>query len=140
MSDIVEPPKSVEAPKEPTAEEKRTTDLKARQDAEAAKAKAIRDATEARALLLKANEGKWFKPVKADPKFPNKLVQVIAYGGVKKVFIGELKPETATDVHIYIVESIHPSARWTPPAYQFLLDYEPTDAPAEAASEPQPPL
>jgi hypothetical protein len=103
--------------KEPTPQEKRAALLKTRQDA-----------IDARAAELKTNVGKWFKPKIVDPRFPNRILKVISYDGIKNTTLSGL-------VHVFTVDSYNPRMSWTPPATALIEEHEPCDAPVETETQ-----
>lgn len=105
-----------------------------RKDAAISAQKEIARQVVARADELKKNVNLFFRPKQPRRGFPNEIVQVQSYEGVRKVVIdGSL-----TDAHVFGVRSWHPDSSWTPPASKFLEDYEQTDAPTDMTANQLP--
>jgi hypothetical protein len=130
MSETISTAMPPEAPKEPTAEEKRVAALKDKQAATLKLAQELNEKTQARVKELKQFEGKTF--VRKDGKFPNQRITVIRYAGIATLNGGVL-------AHLFEVEAKNPGAIWTPPATAFLEEHEVIEETA-AETIPQAPI
>jgi hypothetical protein len=122
MSEPTEPtiaPVEKPAPPKPTADQ-----LLAERKAAESKAIAERNAAiEKRADELKVYEGRYFAPNIPVKGFPNQIVKVLNYIGVRYTMSGE--------AHVFRVESWNPDRIYQPSATQFLSDFHEVPAPVE---------
>ena len=89
--------------------------------------KAAQAKIDARVTELKSYEGKTFKPINPNPKFPNQTIKILKYEGVGTLTGG-------VTAHLFRAESKNPGLIWTPPASKFLEEHNETTPEPETAT------